>query len=332
MLLKRIEARSLQKALDRVREECGEDALVVETRPTNKGFLVVAAKPETAMITRDQAGRATAPAAQRWTPGFAPFAQKAEDFGMSQRILGAVENALVGTKVELSRAGDPAVPTLSARVLAALLPTESRFEGREVHPDFRTIAFVGPTGVGKTTTLGKLAARSVKQGHDIAIVTVDTYRVAAVEQLRAFADLLSVPMEVAFTPQDLRRTLQKFADKDRIYIDTTGRSPLDRDALAQADAALPGNDIARLLCIPAAARKRDAEAVIDAHDRAGIHGVCITKWDETKMPGEALSTVVERGLKLSHVTIGQEVPADIAEANAMQLARAAFDLPAEGRR
>ena len=332
MLLKRIEAPTLQKALDRVREECGDDALVVETRPTSKGFLVVAAKPQTELDVRDQAGRAPAASASRWTPGFAPLAQKAEDFGISHRILTAVENALLGTKVEMSRSGDPALPNLSARVLASLLPIESRFEGREVHPDFRTIALVGPTGVGKTTTLGKLAARAVKQGQDIAIVTVDTYRVAAVEQLRAFADLLSVPMEVAFTPQDLRRTLQKFADKDRVYIDTTGRSPLDRDALAQADAALPGKDVARLLCLPAAARRRDADAVIDAHDRAGIHGVCVTKWDETKMPGESLSAVVERGLKLSHVTIGQEVPSDIAVADAMELARAAFDVGVEARR
>ena len=224
MLLKRIEAPTLQKALDRVREECGDDALVVETRPTSKGFLVVAAKPQTELDVRDQAGRAPAASASRWTPGFAPLAQKAEDFGISHRILTAVENALLGTKVEMSRSGDPALPNLSARVLASLLPIESRFEGREVHPDFRTIAFVGPTGVGKTTTLGKLAARAVKQGQDIAIVTVDTYRVAAVEQLRAFADLLSVPMEVAFTPQDLRRTLQKFADKDRTRMRSSTRT------------------------------------------------------------------------------------------------------------
>ncbi len=332
MLMKRIEAGSLQQAMEMVRKECGEDALVVETRPTSKGYLIVAARPEAELPTRDQAGRAPLVGISRWTRGFAPLAEKAEEFGLSPRILTAVEKALLGTKVELSRPGDPALPNLCVRVLAALLAQEPRFESPQADPAFRTVALVGPTGVGKTTTLAKLAARACKRGQDIAIVTVDTYRVAAVEQLRAFADLLNVPMEVAFTPQDLRRTLQKFADKDRIYIDTTGRSPLDRDALQAAHAALPDQDIARLLCLPAAARRKDALCVIDAHDRAGIQGVCITKWDETTQPGEALSAAVERGLKLSHVTVGQEVPADIAVADALELARAAFAVGQETRR
>lgn len=327
MLMKRFEAPSLQKALDRVRAECGDDALVVETRSTAKGYLVVAAKPDTEM-PRDQIGRPLLQNLPRWTRGFQPLAEKAEAFGLSPRILAAVENAMLGTKVELARAGDPAVPMLSVRVLQALLPVESRFEGLEVHPDFRTIALVGPTGVGKTTTLGKLAARAVKQGQDVAIVTIDTYRVAAVEQLRAFADLLNVPMEVAFTPQDLRQVLKRHAHRDRVYVDTTGRSPLDRDALQQGGAALPGQDIARLLCLAAATRRRDADVAIEAFDKFGLHGVCITKWDETTMPGEALSAVVERGLRLSHVTDGQEVPADIRVADATRLAQDAFGMQA----
>ena len=258
-----------------------------------------------------------------------------ERLGLEREVLGRLETLnRQGAVQELQylSPGDPALPNLCVRVLAALLAQEPRFESPQADPAFRTVALVGPTGVGKTTTLAKLAARACKRGQDIAIVTVDTYRVAAVEQLRAFADLLNVPMEVAFTPQDLRRTLHKFADKDRIYIDTTGRSPLDRDALQAAHAALPDQDIARLLCLPAAARRKDALCVIDAHDRAGIQGVCITKWDETTQPGEALSAAVERGLKLSHVTVGQEVPADIAVADALELARAAFAVGQETRR
>lgn len=326
MLLKRIEASSLPQALERVRAECGEDALLVETRSTRNGYLVVAARPETPLQPRDQVGRATLAQAPRWTRGFAPLAKKAEDFGLSARILTAVENALLGTRIELSRPGDPALPGLCARVLQALLPIETRFESTPVAADHRAIALVGPTGVGKTTTLGKLAARAVAAGQDIAIVTVDTYRVAAVEQLRAFADLLHVPMDVAFTPNDLRRILRQHAQKDRIFIDTTGRSPLDRDALQAGSAALPDREVARLLCVAAGTRRRDAEVVIDAHDRAGIDGVCLTKWDETTMPGEALAAVVERGLRLSHIGIGQDVPADIVAADAAQLARAAFGL------
>jgi len=329
MLLKRFEASSLPEALDRVRTECGEDALVVETRSTQRGFLVVAARPETELAPRDQIGRVLAPKLPRWTRGYEPLARKAEDFGLSERVLRSVENALLGTKVELGRPGDPALPNLCARVLQALIQHEPRFEGRPVHRDFHAIALVGPTGVGKTTTLGKLAARAVAARQDIAIVTVDTYRVAAVEQLRSFADMLGVPLEVAFTPHDLRRMLHRHRDRDRVYIDTTGRSPLDRESVLRGDRALPGRQVARLLCLAAATRRRDCDAVLDAHDAAGIDGVCITKWDETTAPGESLSAVVERGLRLSHVTIGQDVPDDIVPADPALLARASFDLDAE---
>ena len=174
MLLKRFEADTLPEALEHLRSECGEDALVVETRSTHHGYLVVAADPESAQAQRDQAGRLTAPPPTRWTRGFDPVAKRATGFGLSQRILGAVEKALLGTRVELGRPGDPAIPSLCKRILEALLPIESRFEGRPVHADFRAITVVGPTGVGKTTTLAKLAARAVADQQDIAIVTLDT--------------------------------------------------------------------------------------------------------------------------------------------------------------
>lgn len=323
MLLKRIEAKTLPLALERVRAECGDDALLVETRATRNGYLVVAAQPDTSVPpARPQAGAVIS----RWTRGFQPLAERAESFGLSHRILTAIEKALLGTRVNLSRAGDPALPGLSARVLQALIHTEPRLESRPVDPSFRCTALVGPTGVGKTTTLAKLAARAVAAGEQVAIVTVDTYRVAAVEQLRAFADLLDVPMEVAFTPQDLRRTIAAHADADRIFIDTTGRSPLDKDALQALHGTLAVQKPAVLLCLGAGTRRRDCDAILDAYDALDVDAVALTKWDETTMPGEALAAVVERGLRLSHLTVGQEVPADIVAADPARIAEAAFAL------
>lgn len=330
MLLKRIEASSLPEALARVRTECGDDALVVETRSTRAGYLVVAARPDLRLPPLDQTGHPSPVRPSRWTRGFRPLAERAEDFGLSARLLQAIERALLGTKVDLSRPGDPALQTLCPRVLQSLIRLEPRFEGRSVHPDFRGIALVGPTGVGKTTTLAKLAGRAVAAGQDVAILTLDTYRVAAVEQLRAFADLLDVPLEVAFTPQDLRRQLQLHSGRDRVFIDTTGRSPLDRDTLQALGGTLSGSGVAALLCLAAGTRRRDAECVLDAYDRVGCDGVCLTKWDETTVPGETLSAVVERGLGLSFVGTGQEVPADLAPADAAELAQAAFGTGGSG--
>ncbi|MCB9877676.1 MAG: hypothetical protein H6835_08765 [Planctomycetes bacterium] len=334
MLLKRFEAKTLPEAIERVRASCGEHALVVETRPTARGFLVVAASPDgeapTAAPTapraaaprpRDQAG--TTSFLSKWTRGFQPLAQKALDFGLSETVLRAVERALLGTKVELSRAGDPALPSLASRVLAALVHTEPGLEDDSAA--FRTVALVGPTGVGKTTTLAKLAARARDRGERVAIVTLDTYRMAAVEQLRTFAELLDVPFAVAHDANDMRRVLQQYADCDRIFIDTTGRSPRNRERLPLVEGTLRAAGASTLLCLAAGTRGRDAQLVIDAYEPLGIEAVCLTKWDETVAPGEALAAVVERGLPLSHVCIGQEVPADILAADAGQLARAAFD-------
>jgi len=327
MLLKRIEGKTLPEALDRVREQCGKDALVVETRATKSGFMVVASKREPVPTGRDQAGRG--PLLSQWTRGFRDLAQKATDFGMSQPILGAVERAMLGTRVEMSRPGDPALPNLATRVLASLVRTTEAVEDGEV-ADFHRVALIGPTGVGKTTTLAKLAARARSRGERVAIITIDTFRVAAVEQLRAFADLLAVPFHVAFTASDLKRAIQEHAEFDRIYIDTTGKSPNDSEAMPVLEGHLRAAGCASLLCLAAGTRRRDSDRVLDAYDRLGPDAICLTKWDETVMPGEALAAVIERGLPLSHLCIGQEVPADIVPANAMALAGAAFDVEVAG--
>lgn len=322
MMLQRIEAKTLAQALSRVRTECGEDALLVETRPTRTGYLVLAARKPALPPPRDQA--AAAGRGRQWTRGFAALAARGLDFGLSERLLQAVENALLGTRVELGRTGDPALPGLAQRVLQALIRVAPGCEAAAA-AGCRVQALVGPTGVGKTTTLAKLAARAVHQGQRTAIVTLDTYRIAAVEQLRAFADLLEVPCTVAFTPQDLRRALQAHADCDRVLIDTTGKSPLDRDSLRALQGAL-GPQPQTLLCLCAGTRRRDAELIVDAYEPLGTAAVILTKWDETLVPGEALALLVERGLPLSHVTVGQEVPADILAADAGQLAAAALGL------
>lgn len=324
MLLKRFEAKTLAQALDRVRSECGADALVVETRPTPSGYLVVAARneplpPATRTARYDQAGRPTAP--PRFCRGFAPLAQLALDFGLSARVLQAVENALLGTRVELSQAGDPALPRLCSQILGALIPTAAI---EDAAGTFRVTALVGPTGVGKTTTLAKLAARARDRGESVAIITLDTYRMAAVEQLRAFADLMAVPFAVAFTATELRRLLQLYRDCDRVYIDTTGRSPRDRNAMPLLEGMLRAANARSLLCLCAGTRQRDCAIVLDAYEPLGVDAVCLTKWDETAAPGEALDLLINRGLPLSHVCVGQEVPADILLADGLQLATTAF--------
>lgn len=322
MLLKRITAATLDEALKQVRSECGEHALIVETRHTAGGCLVIAARPP----ARGSREVARAAPVHRWTRGFSPLAERALGFGISNRVITAVEDALIGTRVSLDRPGDPALPGIATRVLEALIQVEPL-----ALPGHRVLSFVGPTGVGKTTTLAKLAARMHREHHeDLAILSLDTYRIAAVEQLRAFADMLEVPFEVAFTPLDLRTALDRHRDRDRVLIDTTGRGPFDLDQINLMAGAL---GVARtnksLLCIPAGLRRADAEAVLEAYQRLVPTAVILTKWDETQVPGETLSLLVEQGLPLSHVAIGQEVPDDIVVADGLSLAANAFGLGEE---
>src|SRR6185503_6163474 len=151
--------------------------------------------------------------------------------------------------VELDRPGDPALPGMASRVLAGLIRTVPASEVP------RTLVLVGPTGVGKTTTIAKLAARARRdEGKTVALITLDLHRAAAVEQLRTFADMLQVPLEVAFTPADLRRALHAHAHADRIFVDTAGRSPKERDALTHLARVFTDLPVSRVLCVPAAAR------------------------------------------------------------------------------
>ena len=316
MMLKRIEAPTLPAALAAVARQCGDDALVVETRRTPDGYAIVAARA--AAPTARRGGRTRGPA---WTRGFAPLANAATRLGIDDGVLRGVERALIGTRVDHGRRGDPGLPAVATRLLKGLIRTTTL-----PLPDFKITALIGPTGVGKTTTLAKLAAGCKKRGERTALLSVDSYRIAAADQLRALADMLQMPFHLLRTPSDMMRALARHAGDERILVDTTGYSPFDADAIGALQGALRGGRPACLLCLPAVGRRVDLEAAVDGFAPLAPQAAIITKWDETQVPGEALSIAIERRLPISHVTIGQEIPADIVDADAGVLAAAAFAL------
>jgi len=173
--------------------------------------------------------------------------------------------------------------------------------------------------------LGCLVKGRAEVGERVAIITLDTYRMAAVEQLRTFAELLDVPFSVALSANDVRRAIDNNMQADRIFIDTTGKSPRCKDNLPILESTLRAAQANTLLCMAAGTRGRDSKVVLNAYEPMGIDAVCLTKWDETVAPGESLAAVIEQGLPLSHLCIGQEVPSDIVVADGKQIAQAAFD-------
>ena len=188
-------------------------------------------------------------------------------------------------------------------------------------------ALVGPTGVGKTTTVAKLAARcTLKHGPSkLALVTTDTYRIGAHEQLRIYGKILNVPVYSVKDETDLQLTLSDLADKHLVLIDTVGMSQRDR-RIAQQIALLRerGRDVKRLLLLSATAHGATLDDVVHAYRGHGMSGCILTKVDEAMSLGPTLDVVIRHKLPVHYVTNGQRVPEDLHLANAAYLIDRAF--------
>ena len=192
-------------------------------------------------------------------------------------------------------------------------------------------ALVGPTGVGKTTTTAKLAARCVvRYGADkLALLTTDGYRIGAHEQLRIYGRILGVPVHVVRDSEDLRRTLSDLRGKHMVLIDTVGMSQRDRMVAEQAAMLMRAGDVRRMLLLNATSRGDTLDDVIRNYAGEDIAGCILTKVDEAASLAPALDAVVRHGLLLSYVANGQRVPEDLHLSNRNYLLHRAFKQPGE---
>ncbi len=186
----------------------------------------------------------------------------------------------------------------------------------------KRIMFVGPTGVGKTTSIAKIAAiHSLWEGRKVVLVTADTYRIAAVEQLRTYAKILGIPLEVAFDPQELEGILTKHRNADLVLLDTAGRSHKDAKRMDELKGL---HEIfcpdAVHLVLASNLKYRDMLDVIDRMGVVPLKSILFTKMDETSTFGPLLNVVEDFDLPLSFFTVGQNVPNDIEVARGDRLA------------
>lgn len=184
------------------------------------------------------------------------------------------------------------------------------------------IAFMGPTGVGKTTSIGKIAAQYVlKYGSDsVVLITTDTYRIAAHEQLRTFGRILNVPVEVVSEYSDLNEVLDKYANYSLILVDTAGMNPRDRNLERQlAMMKRARGYLKKLLVLPCTSQRQVLKTVVDVYSQIQLDGCVLSKLDESASLGEAISVVIEEGLPVMYVADGQRIPDDIEPARAHNL-------------
>jgi flagellar biosynthesis protein FlhF len=235
--------------------------------------------------------------------------------------LGIDEDLLRGELADLAGISDP--ESLIAAITAKLAPFA-------MPPDIsqsRIIALVGPTGVGKTTTLAKMAARfALEQGKKVALVTADTFRIGAVEQLRTYARIMGLPLEIALSPDDVAAGVEKHSDKDVVLIDTVGRSQRSRTHLQELKGFLDAAEGVQTHLVVSATLSRDIQReVVDAFSMFSPERLVITKLDESPIRGSILNLPLRTGLGISCTTAGQNVPQDIDFADAGKLAKMVVD-------
>ncbi len=187
----------------------------------------------------------------------------------------------------------------------------------------RVVALVGATGVGKTTTIAKLAANfRLRGGVKLGLVTVDTYRVAAVEQLRTYAEIIDLPMKVVTNPLEMRRALDELAGLDLVLIDTAGRSPKDELQIQELKSLLAEAHVDEVhLVLSMTSSRQSLEATADKFKAAGTTSLILTKLDEASGMGAILSLARRVDLPISYLTAGQAVPDDIEPAHPRRIAR-----------
>jgi flagellar biosynthesis protein FlhF len=204
------------------------------------------------------------------------------------------------------------------RMLPACCPIE-----RKKETGAHIVALIGPTGVGKTTTLAKLAANlKLREGRRVGLITIDTYRIAAIDQLRKYAELIRSPLKAVNSPEDLRDAVDAMSDCEFILIDTAGRSPTDTMKLNELKGFLDAvNPDEVHLVLSSTASQVCIERAIERFGQVRVDKIIFTKLDEAVHVGVVLNVVRKVNKALSYVTTGQNVPDDIEVGKGSRLAQ-----------
>jgi flagellar biosynthesis protein FlhF len=192
----------------------------------------------------------------------------------------------------------------------------------------KVVVFIGPTGVGKTTTIAKIASKLKLTDHKrVALITADTYRISAVEQLNTYAEIIDVEIKVVYTPEEMTKAIRSFKEYDYILVDTAGRSHKNEEQIKELSEYLAAVkkvktvDMDTILVLSATTKYKDLIQIVSSYDFADDFRLLFTKLDETSAYGNILNIKLQTGAGLTYFTMGQNVPDDIEKVNVQWLAR-----------
>jgi flagellar biosynthesis protein FlhF len=229
----------------------------------------------------------------------------------------ALARRVINSAVSPNRKATDQPCEVAREALTAALPTLVQFEDDLLaatnHP---VMALIGPTGVGKTTTLAKLAARvALRERRRVELITLDTYRISGVEQLKTYAEIIGAGFHVPRSILELDSLVRRFSGEATVFIDTIGRSPNDlADQMELADYLRSNDDMLKCLVLQATTHPSDAQIAAKKFALFGANRLALTKLDETTRPGAAVSIASGSTLPLTYLCSGQRVPEDIESA------------------
>lgn len=300
--IERANARRLTRIPDQVAQLCVEDPQVAEMR-REMALLRQTLKKELERFSDQR---------MRLSPARAAAFEELSGYGCDEAFARGI----------VERIPADADPARARGLLLGLLAKSLRVSEDEPIERGGIVALVGPTGVGKTTTLAKLAARyaALHSARDVALVTTDGFRIGAREQLFTYGRLLGMPVIEVGNPNELGDTLDRLGDYKLVLVDTAGLSHRDLALGAQLSALARLPHVNTQLVLPANTHADDLDEVVHRFGIAKPRGVVLSKVDETGRLGAALGVTVRHGLPISYLTDGQRVPEDIHRAEAHRLA------------
>ena len=364
MKMKKYTAATMPEAMIQIRRDLGKDAVILRTKELTSGGIlglfkkkwievIAALDPDVTngsqtvqkpVISRDE----PLPKAEKVS---ADKDLSAEITALKQELKTAISNQTRHYALPLQGLYDRLLhnevhPQIASGLMEHLLGNDSnedaeqilygnlvkRFEKVQQPVQFekKFIHLVGPTGVGKTTTIAKLAAKSALVDQKrVAFITTDTYRIAAIDQLRTYAKILEVPLEVAYSLEDYKAAREKLADYDLVFIDTAGRNFTDSAYVKELERTLDlYQEAETYLALSLTTRASDLSKVYEQFAHLPIKQFIFTKMDEASRYGGILNLVQQAHIGVAYLTHGQDVPDDILVPSASYLAKSVMEATA----